>query len=120
MESVDPSSHHQRCDRGFTLVEILVAIVIIGILATVTVFAVRGIQDRGEVASCRTDSRVVTQAADVYLGERQVDAIPATGPAADEDRYERTLVEAGILKEVSKLYELAADGTVSIDGAICT
>ncbi|MCU1388757.1 MAG: hypothetical protein JWL72_2095, partial [Ilumatobacteraceae bacterium] len=32
-------------DKGFTLVELLIVIVILGILATVTVFAVRGITD---------------------------------------------------------------------------
>ena len=36
--------------QGFTLVELLIVIVILGILATVTMFAVRGIteQRRGE------------------------------------------------------------------------
>jgi prepilin-type N-terminal cleavage/methylation domain-containing protein len=34
-------------DKGFTLVELLIVIVILGILATVTVFAVRGITDQG-------------------------------------------------------------------------
>ena len=36
--------HH---DGGFTLVELLVVIVVLGVLAAVTVFAVRGITDRG-------------------------------------------------------------------------
>ena len=35
-------------DKGFTLVELLIVIVILGILATVTVFAVRGITDQGQ------------------------------------------------------------------------
>jgi prepilin-type N-terminal cleavage/methylation domain-containing protein len=105
---------------GFTLVEILIAIVIIGVLATITIFAVRGITDRGEEASCAADSRTLTQAADVYLSERQVDAIPPTGAAADANRFEQTLVDAGLLKEVSELYDMAADGTVSVEGVICT
>ena len=33
----------EQKERGFTLVELLIVIVILGILATVTVFAVRGI-----------------------------------------------------------------------------
>ena len=39
-------------DKGFTLVELLIVIVILGILATVTVFAVRGITDRGQDNAC--------------------------------------------------------------------
>ena len=38
-------------DKGFTLVELLIVIVILGILATVTVFAVRGIADKGQTSA---------------------------------------------------------------------
>ena len=106
--------------HGFTLVEILIAVVIIGILATVTVFAVRGITDRGEEASCATDARTVRQAADIYMGQNRLDAIPPTGLPADDDRFEQTLVDAGLLKSVSELHNLAADGTLSVQGAFCT
>ena len=44
-------------DKGFTLVELLIVIVILGILATVTVFAVRGITDRGQTTACEADKR---------------------------------------------------------------
>ena len=37
--------------KGFTLVELLIVIVILGILATVTVFAVRGITDQGKASA---------------------------------------------------------------------
>jgi prepilin-type N-terminal cleavage/methylation domain-containing protein len=113
-------ARRHRRDVGFTLVEILIVIVIIGILATVTVFAVRGITDRGEEASCATDSKVLVQAADIYLGQQQLDAIPPTGAHGDADRFEQTLVDAGIIRQVSTLYDVAADGTVSVDGLICT
>jgi prepilin-type N-terminal cleavage/methylation domain-containing protein len=106
-------------DQGFTLVEILIAIVIIGILATVTVFAVRGITDRGQEASCAADARTITQAADVYMGQNNVDAVPATGLPADVERFERTLVDAGLLKSVSSLYALAGDGTISVQNTAC-
>ena len=44
-------------DKGFTLVELLIVIVILGILATVTVFAVRGITDPGPGKRLRTSRR---------------------------------------------------------------
>ncbi len=46
-------------DKGFTLVELLIVIVILGILATVTVFAVRGITDRGQDNACDVDQRTL-------------------------------------------------------------
>ena len=44
-------------DKGFTLVELLIVIVILGILATVTVFAVRGITDQGQENACDVEKR---------------------------------------------------------------
>jgi prepilin-type N-terminal cleavage/methylation domain-containing protein len=105
--------------NGFTLVEILIVIVIVGILATITVFAVRGITDRGEEASCLTDRKMLTDSADYYMAEKAIDSIPGTG-AADANQYERTLVDAQLLKRVSKYHDLTADGTVTSTGVPCT
>ena len=104
---------------GFTLVEMLIVVVILGVLATVTVFAVRGITDRGEDASCAADARTVTQAADYYMGNFQVDSVPPTGLPADVNRYEQTLVNAGFMTQVSILHTLAPDGTVSAQAPTC-
>ena len=46
-------------DKGFTLVELLIVIVILGILATVTVFAVRGITDQGQTSACDADQKTL-------------------------------------------------------------
>ena len=40
-------------EGGFTLVELLIVIVILGILAAVVVFSVTGIKDRGEASACK-------------------------------------------------------------------
>ena len=46
-------------DKGFTLVELLIVIVILGILATVTVFAVTGITTRGKDSACKADIKTI-------------------------------------------------------------
>ncbi len=62
-------------DQGFTLVELLIVIVILGILATVTVFAVRGITDQGEENACKTEKRAVETAIEAYYTQNnQTDA----------------------------------------------
>ncbi len=53
-------------DKGFTLVELLIVIVILGILATVTVFAVRGITDRGQDNACDVEQRTLETAIEAY------------------------------------------------------
>jgi general secretion pathway protein G len=53
-------------DKGFTLVELLIVIVILGILATVTVFAVRGITDRGQDNACDVEKRAIETAIEAY------------------------------------------------------
>jgi prepilin-type N-terminal cleavage/methylation domain-containing protein len=55
--------------KGFTLVELLVVIVILGILAAVVVFAVSGITDRGKTNACKTEVRTVKTAVEAYNAE---------------------------------------------------
>jgi prepilin-type N-terminal cleavage/methylation domain-containing protein len=56
-------------DKGFTLVELLIVIVILGILATVTVFAVRGITDQGTASACAADLKTNQVAIETYYAK---------------------------------------------------
>jgi len=53
-------------DSGFTLVELLIVIVILGILTGIVVFAVGGFSDRGETAACKADKKTVEVAVEAY------------------------------------------------------
>jgi prepilin-type N-terminal cleavage/methylation domain-containing protein len=64
-------NQNQNQDKGFTLVELLIVIVILGILATVTVFAVRGITDRGQANACSVEAKTVLTAAEAYYSDNQ-------------------------------------------------
>lgn len=56
----------QRRARGFTLVELMVVIVIIGLLATVVMLNVMPSQDRAMVEKARADIATLEQALETY------------------------------------------------------
>ncbi|MCY7298334.1 MAG: prepilin-type N-terminal cleavage/methylation domain-containing protein [Ilumatobacteraceae bacterium] len=80
----------KKSDRGFTLVELLIVIVILGILATVTVFAVRGITDQGKTSACKADKNTLETAAEAHMA--QFGTYPAT---------QAGLVTAGFMRAVT-------------------
>jgi general secretion pathway protein G len=90
-------------DKGFTLVELLIVIVILGVLSTVTVFAVSGITDRGRDARCDSDERTVAVAVEAFYAENN--AYP-TDMAA--------LVADGYLREASTLHSVAGSTVTGV------
>ena len=79
-------------DKGFTLVELLIVIVILGILATVTVFAVRGITDQGQTSACAADKQTLQVALESYYAQEGTTVDPT----------EAVLVSDGLLVAVTE------------------
>lgn len=77
-------------DKGFTLVELLIVIVILGILATVTVFAVTGITNKGKTSACKSDFTTIQTAEEAYSANNGV-----------YTNSQQALVDAGLLHSVS-------------------
>ena len=61
----------KKKDEGFTLIELLIVIVILGILATVVVFAVSGIRDKGDTSACQTERRTLETAIEAYYAQKR-------------------------------------------------
>jgi prepilin-type N-terminal cleavage/methylation domain-containing protein len=100
-------------DKGFTLVELLIVIVILGILATVTVFAVRGITDKGTKSACDADKKTLEVAGEAYFALKGGTTIPATAGTGVVDAEQNTLVVAGLMRTESPKFNLAADGSIA-------
>ncbi len=71
-------------DKGFTLVELLIVIVILGILATVTVFAVRGITDKGQENACDVEERTLSTAIEAHYAQNQTNVTTVAGTTATD------------------------------------
>ena len=69
----------KKSDRGFTLVELLIVIVILGILATVTVFAVKGMTDKAKVNTCAADRKAMEVAVEGYYAQNGAYAASGAG-----------------------------------------
>ncbi|MCY1356000.1 type II secretion system protein G [compost metagenome] len=54
---------------GFTVVELIVVIVVIGILAAITVVAYNGIQNNGYDASVKSDLSALAKKLDIFYGD---------------------------------------------------
>ena len=59
-------TEHDASDAGFTLVEVLLVVAILGILAGVMVFSTKGRIGQTQVGACRTSIQGICTAIDVY------------------------------------------------------
>jgi general secretion pathway protein G len=107
----------RKNQNGFTLTELLIVVVILGVLAGIVVFAVAGITDRGVEAACDADKRTVQTAVEAY--HAQNNAYPSGGTPASRIQ---TLITAKLLREApsSTKYTIAlGDGDGAVTGSLC-
>lgn len=102
---------------GYTLVELLLVVAILGVLTTVAVIAVTGMTTEAADTGCAADRYQLHVAAEAYFAQTGADAIAATG--ADHDRHERTLVDAGFLRTTSSYHDLTAAGDLTPERPSC-
>ncbi len=96
-------------NKGFTLVELLIVIVILGILATVTVFAVTGITNKGKTSACQADAKTLEKAEGTYSANR-----------GSYTNNQQLLVDEGALHSTSKklTVQLMPAGTAAVTTAV--
>ena len=107
MRASERWSEKNVAQKGFTLVELLVVISILGILAAVVVFSVSGITDKGQTSACKTDSSEIRTAVAAYQAKNN---------ATDQPTMAQ-LVSGGFLQQASTLYTITwPSGVLTLTG----
>lgn len=68
-------------ERGFTIIELMVVIVIIGILAALSIVNYSSIQNKARTASAQTNAQEVQNKAELYASKLGNGVFPANGTA---------------------------------------
>jgi len=87
----------RKQEGGFTLTELLIVIVILGVLAGIVVFSVSFVTDRGRKTACKTDMKTVETAVEAFY------AANGSWPAA----------QANVVPTYLKSWPTSPDYTVS-------
>jgi type IV pilus assembly protein PilA len=82
------SMFHKKSEKGFTLIELMIVIAIIGILAAIAIPQFSAYKSRGYMASVKSDTKNLYTAIAAYMGDNPgaspvypADTLPSTGVA---------------------------------------
>ncbi|TDT18466.1 prepilin-type N-terminal cleavage/methylation domain-containing protein [Ilumatobacter fluminis] len=107
-------------DGGYTLIELLMVVLILGVLLGAAILAVGGVTTEAADTGCDADRRQLDVAVGAYEAQTGNDTIDPTPGIHEDDRYEQTLVEGGFLRSVSEYHVVDAGGTVTPqEGSSC-
>ena len=98
-------------DAGFTLTEVLIVIVVLGLLAAVVTFSVRGFATKARASSCAVDKHNIETALDSYVAFRGE-------PPSTLD--EVGLIAVGLLQKQSVLWDVQGSAVAPQPGASTT
>lgn len=108
--------------KGFTIVELLIVIVVIGILAAITIVAYNGVQNRARTTDMQTAAKQVINKAEVYAADTgngtyptRAQLIAATGTSALDQKAKDLLGSSAGAASATKIqYQVCTSGGVRV------
>ena len=102
-------------NRGFTLVEVLAVIVILGVLSTILVFSVTGLLKKGEEDNYNSLRNSIISAARVYISDKRSDIVlDSTDKCDNDNRYRRiATVDGKVINSMLSVKILVDDKLLS-------
>ncbi len=76
LDSNTVNSHIKSNDKGFTLIEVLIAIVVVGILSAVVIIGIGALTNKGNSSACQASADAAKAAATVHYAN--TGSYPAT------------------------------------------
>lgn len=107
-------------EQGFTIVELLIVIVILGILAGIVVFAVGNVTSNAKTAGCSAEKTTISDALESY--KAQAGVYPTAAAAGGGSHKAMDLLDGNaatsppfgkILKSVPANYDVDNSGTIT-------
>lgn len=104
----------KRVTGGFTIVELLIVIVVIAILATISIVAYRGVQDRARNAQRLSDAKTIVKALELYKAQTgEYPPANSSGQNAGSDGWEYSSIHPETFLQALKTANIVS--TVPVD-----
>ena len=96
MKPESNDQHSDGRDSGYTLIEMIIVVLILGILSSAAVMVLTGISTEASATGCQADSHQLQTAAEAYFAQRAADVPDADAERddADEQAAEEAFADA--------------------------